>query len=163
MSNIYATDIPEVRENGSRFTSFQDEYSLATRKNEKDVVVIQSQLGLTPMTWGSLGQGILTGKYDSSCSFGKDDRRSRDIYVNFHGEKLQHNLRIVDVLRSIAAQQGKSVASVAIRFILDYLKGSIVLVGAKRPDQILSNAEAFDVTLDAAQLKSLLEVSDERR
>ena len=69
----------------------------------------------------------------------------------------------MDVLRSIAVQQGKSVASVAIRFILDYLKGSIVLVGAKRPDQILSNAEAFDVTLDEAQIKSLLEVSDERR
>ena len=159
LSNIHAADIPEIQENGSRFTSFQDEYSLACRKNENDILKIHEALGLTPMTWGSLGQGILTGKYDASCSFGKDDRRSREIYVNFHGKKLQHNLKIVDVLKCIAADQGKTPASVAIRFILDYLKNSVVLVGAKRPEQISSNTEAFGWNLDESQLQALLEIS----
>ena len=40
------------------------------------------------MTWGSLGQGILTGKYGPDIRFGDNDRRRRDVYVNFHGEKL---------------------------------------------------------------------------
>lgn len=155
LSNIYATDIPEIQEIGSRFTSFQDEYSLACRKHEKDILDIQERLGLSPMTWGSLGQGILTGKYDSSSTFGKDDRRSREIYVNFHGEKLHKNLQIVQVLKSIANEKGKSLASVAIRFILDYLKESIVLVGAKRPEQILSNVEAFDFELSFEQIHDL--------
>lgn len=163
LSNIFATDIPELLENASRFTSFQDEYSLACRKNENDIVTIQSAAGLTPMTWGSLGQGILTGKYDASCTFGKDDRRSRAIYVNFHGEKLQHNLKIVSVLKEIAVAQGKTPAAVAIRFILDYLKNSVVLVGAKRPEQISSNAEAFGWNLDDSQLHALLEISREDR
>lgn len=159
LSNIHAADIPEIQENGSRFTSFQDEYSLACRKNENDILKIHESLGLTPMTWGSLGQGILTGKYDASCSFGKDDRRSREIYVNFHGKKLQHNLKIVDVLKCIAAELGKTPASVAIRFILDYLKNSVVLVGAKRPEQISSNTEAFGWNLDESQLQALLDIS----
>ena len=159
LSNIHAADIPEIQENGSRFTSFQDEYSLACRKNENDILRIHESLGLTPMTWGSLGQGILTGKYDASCSFGKDDRRSREIYVNFHGEKLQHNLKIVEVLKHIAVEQGKTPAAVAIRFILDNLKNSVVLVGAKRPEQISSNAEAFGWSLDESQLQALLEIS----
>lgn len=159
LSNIHAADIPEIQENGSRFTSFQDEYSLACRKNENDILRIHESLGLTPMTWGSLGQGILTGKYDASCTFGNDDRRSREIYVNFHGEKLQHNLKIVEVLKHIAVEQGKTPAAVAIRFILDNLKNSVVLVGAKRPEQISSNAEAFGWSLDESQLQALLEIS----
>lgn len=161
LSNIHAADISEIRENGSRFTSFQDEYSLACRKNENDILEIQSSLALTPMTWGSLGQGILTGKYDATCTFGKDDRRSREIYVNFHGEKLLHNLRIVEVLKEIASEHQKMPAAVAIRFILDYLKDSVVLVGAKRPSQILSNAEACGWRLDDTQIQRLLEISHE--
>lgn len=159
LSNIFAADIPEIQETVSRFTSFQDEYSLACRRHEKDILQIRNALGLTPMTWGSLGQGILTGKYDRSCSFGKDDRRSREIYVNFHGEKLERNLKIVDELRKISAGTARSVAAVAIRFILDYLPESVVLAGAKKPKQVQSNAEAMDWHLTEEQINILLTVS----
>ena len=50
------------------------------------------------MTWGSLGQGVLTGKYTAQTQFGSDDRRSREIYVNFHGEKLLKNLQTVEAM-----------------------------------------------------------------
>ena len=111
------------------------------------------------MTWGSLGQGILTGKYDRTCSFGSDDRRSREIYVNFHGEKLERNLKIVDELRKISVATGKSVAAVAIRFILDYLPDSVVLAGAKKPKQVISNAEAMDWHLSEKQMDLLIDIS----
>lgn len=159
LSNIFKDDIDEVKALADRFVSFQDEYSLACRKHEADIFAISEQLGLTPMTWGSLGQGILTGKYDRSCTFEKNDRRSRDIYVNFHGEKLEQNLRIVDELRRIAAETGKDVPSVAIRFILDRLPDSVVLAGAKKPSQVASNAGALDWRLSREQIDRLLEVS----
>ena len=63
---------------------------------------VKEEIGATPLTWGSLGQGILTGKYDRNCTFDSKDRRSRDIYVNFHGDKLLKNLNIVDIMRPIA-------------------------------------------------------------
>ena len=159
LSNIFAADIPEIRKSVGCFSSFQDEYSLACRTHEKDILQIRDSLGRTPMTWGSLGQGILTGKYDRTCSFGSDDRRSREIYVNFHGEKLEQNLKIVDELRKISAETGKSVAAVAIRFILDYLPDSVVLAGAKKPKQVMSNAEAMDWHLSGEQMRILREVS----
>lgn len=159
LSNIFAADIPEIRETVSRFTSFQDEYSLACRTHEKDILQIRDTLGMTPMTWGSLGQGILTGKYDRTCSFGSDDRRSREIYVNFHGKKLERNLKIVDELRKISVATGKSVAAVAIRFILDYLPDSVVLAGAKKPKQVISNAEAMDWHLSEKQMDLLIDIS----
>lgn len=120
---------------------------------------MSEQVQMTPLTWGSLGQGILTGKYDSTAAFGSNDRRSREIYVNFHGEKLLKNLEIVEIMREIAAQHGKSVAAVAIRYILDYLPDSVVLCGAKRPAQVLSNAEGLDWKLETDEIKRLDAIS----
>lgn len=159
LSNIHQEDIAELKAQKGKFVSFQDEYSLACRKNEQDMINLADELELSPLTWGSLGQGILTGKYDKNTTFSADDRRSRDIYVNFHGEKLLKNLEIVEVMKQISAENGKSVASIAIRFILDYLKESVVLVGVKRPSQLLSNVEAMGWKLSDEQLNLLDEVS----
>ena len=108
-----------------------------------------------------MGQGILSGKYDKNCKFEANDRRSREIYVNFHGEKLLKNLEIVEVLKEIAAEQNKSVSAVAIRWILDYLQNSVVIVGAKSPKQILQNVEALDWNLTEEQIDRLEKISKE--
>ena len=93
LSNIHEEDAEELKNfgNNNPFVSFQDEYSLACRKNEKEMFRFRDEYEMTPFTWGSLGQGILSGKYDKNCKFEANDRRSRDIYVNFHGEKLLKN------------------------------------------------------------------------
>ena len=159
LSNIHQGDLKELGQYKGRFVSFQDEYSLACRKNEKDIFRAQEELAITPMTWGSLGQGILTGKYDKSSVFGKDDRRSRDIYVNFHGNKLLKNLQIVEEMKPISQRHGKTLAAVAIRFILDYIPDSVVLCGAKNPSQILSNAEGADWKLEKNEVEMLKAIS----
>ncbi len=159
LSNIHQGDLAELESMKGKFVSFQDEYSLACRKNEGDMLSLSQRLEMNPLTWGSLGQGILTGKYDRNSIFGTDDRRSRDIYVNFHGEKLLKNLEIVDVMREIAANHNKPVAAVAIRFILDHLSDSVVLFGAKHPEQILGNTESMGWKLSQDELRRLDEVS----
>lgn len=160
LSNISMKDYEELAPYKGQFVSFQDEYSLACRKNESDMLNLSDKLSMTPLTWGSLGQGILTGKYDkTNVNFDSSDRRSRDIYVNFHGEKLLKNLEIVEAMRPIAAAYNKSVAAVAIRFILDYIPNSVVLCGAKRPAQILSNVEGSDWKLTDEEIHVLDEVS----
>jgi aryl-alcohol dehydrogenase-like predicted oxidoreductase len=159
LSNIHEKDYEEVKPFIGKIVSVQDEYSLACRKNEKDLKTLSENFKITPLTWGSLGQGILTGKYDKSVAFGTNDRRSRDIYVNFHGEKLLKNLDIVEEMKSIASTHNKPVNAVAIRFILDWLKNSVVLVGVKRPSQILGNIEGLDWNLTEDELRKLDEIS----
>lgn len=162
LSNISMKDYEEIAPYKGRFVSFQDEYSLACRKNERDMLALSDELNMTPLTWGSLGQGILTGKYDiTNVNFDSSDRRSRDIYVNFHGEKLLKNLEIVEDMKKIAETHNKSVAAVAIRFILDYIPDSVVLCGAKRPAQILSNIEGSGWKLASEDIQALDEVSRE--
>lgn len=160
LSNIHADGVEELLPYQGKFVSCQDEFSLACRKYEEDLKLVQEKMQVSPMTWGSLGQGILTGKYTrENVNFGSNDRRSREIYVNFHGEKLEQNLRIVEELKKIAAQRNKSVAACAIRYILDYLPGSVVLAGVKRPSQLHSNLEAMDWQMTQEELAWLETVS----
>jgi aryl-alcohol dehydrogenase-like predicted oxidoreductase len=133
---------------------------MVCRDYEADLVELSDALALTPMTWGSLGQGILTGKYNAGVAFTSDDRRSRDVYVNFRGQKLQKNLNMVEQIRAIAHKYGKPVRAVAVRFVLDYLSGSVALCGAKRPDQILGNAQALGWQLEQKDLAELVRISN---
>lgn len=155
LSNVFQKDYEELIPYKGHLASFQDEYSLANRTHEEDMKFLAEILDMNPLTWGSLGQGILTGKYDSSVKFDDNDRRSRPVYKNFHGDKLINNLAIVDEMRKIAVQYNKSLASIAIRFILDYLPDSVVIAGVKNRTQLLSNAEAMDWKLDLEHRKLL--------
>lgn len=159
LSNILQKDIKELREHTGKFVSFQNEYSLACRKNENDAFAISAKLKLTSLTWGSLGQGILTGKYNINAKFDSNDRRSKEIYVNFHGDKLVHNMKIVQQLIKISNEIDKSVPAVAIRWILDYLPNSVVITGIKNTKQLQSNASALGWTLTGEQISELEKIS----
>ncbi len=139
--------------------SFQNHYSLAHRDDEAAMCAIADALDATPLTWGSLGQGILTGKYGADVHFDSNDRRSRAVYDNFYGEKLQKNLRIVECMRPIAERHGVTVSAVAVRFILDHLPNSVVIAGMKNPAQAEGNALALGFRLEADEVAALEAVS----
>lgn len=159
LSNLTQADYAELEGYRRRFVSLQNEYSLARRDHEADILRFSEDLELTPLTWGSLGQGILTGKYDRTAKFGSDDRRSREVYINFHGDKLLKNLDIVEHMKEVAAAHGKPVSAIAVRFILDHLKDSVVICGVKRPQQLLSNAGSLGWKLTQEELDFLDRIS----
>ena len=161
ISNIHGDQIDELLPYKGLFATCQEEFSLACRTNEEALISIKREIGALPMTWGSLGQGILTGKYDENVNFGPDDRRSRPVYINFHGEKLKKNLQIVNAMRPIAEKHGKPLAATAVRFILDYLEGSIVTAGVKTKEEMKSNLEGMDWYLANDEMKLLDLISRE--
>lgn len=141
------------------FTTAQHEFSLGCRDRENEIGAVRKAMDTTPLTWGSLGQGIFTGKYDEHTVFGNDDRRRKPAYVNFHGEKLKHNLEIVDALRAIGASYRKSCAAVALRFIMDYLGDAVPIVGVKDAGQMKDNLDSLDWKLSREELDMLNEIS----
>lgn len=147
LSNIREEDGPAFLPYTSEISSFQNHYSLAHRDDEQAILSIAGQLDAVPLTWGSLGQGILTGKYGKDAFFGANDRRSRAIYDNFHGDKLVRNLRIVEAMRPMAEKHHVPVASVAIRWILDHLPHSVVITGVKDQPQAEANVSACTFAL----------------
>ena len=161
-SNLNKKDIEELRKYKNQFVSFQNEYSLAQRKDEKKIKNIISELDINVLTWGSLGQGILTGKYDSKVKFDSNDRRSRHEYVNFHGKKLINNLDIVNGMKKLSKIYNKPLAAIAIRWILDYIPDSVVITGIKNKEQLKINLESLNWTLSSDDIVYLKKISDWR-
>lgn len=159
LSNVTPAQAATFAPYAAEIASFQNHYSLAHRDSEADMLAIAQTLDAAPLTWGSLGQGILTGKYGPDVHFESNDRRSRSVYDNFYGEKLQKNLRIVDAMRPIANSHGVPVAAVAVRFILDHLPNSVVIAGMKSPAQAESNALALTFRLTREEADMLEAVS----
>jgi myo-inositol catabolism protein IolS len=155
LSNLNPADLPELLPYREHIASFQNHFSLAHRDDEAVIRDIAARLAAIPLTWGSLGQGILTGKYGSNVHFGADDRRSRAVYDNFYGEKLQKNLRIVEVMRPIATAHNVPVSAVAVRWIWDELPDSVVITGVKSPEQAEANAAAMTFELSLAERAAL--------
>ena len=159
LSNVTLEQAEMFRPYAEEIASFQNHYSLAHRDAEEAMLGIARSMALAPLTWGSLGQGILTGKYGADVHFESNDRRSRTIYDNFYGDKLRKNLRIVEAMRPIAEAHGVPVAAVAVRFILDHLPGSVVIAGMKSPAQAESNALALTFRLTEDEVRVLEEIS----
>lgn len=130
------------------------ELSLANRSNEQAARSIAGH-GLSFVSYGSLGQGVLTGKYLAQHQFEHDDRRARDAYVNFHGAKYARNLQIVAQLRRYADELSASIPQLALAWILHRIAHSIALVGVKRPSQLKDVCGALQLSIPEDILQAL--------
>jgi hypothetical protein len=69
--------------------ALQSEYSLWVRDPEVEVLPTCEELGIGFVPWSPLGQGFLTGKVDSTMTFGSSDIRSR--FPRFTPDALKAN------------------------------------------------------------------------
>jgi aryl-alcohol dehydrogenase-like predicted oxidoreductase len=88
--------------------------------------------------YGALMRGLFSGKYNAQSGFGEKDTRSLD--DNFRGAKLRSNLSVVEELKTIGENYQKSLAQVALRWVLDLPFVTSIIVGAKNADQVMDNA-----------------------
>lgn len=134
------------------------EASLAERRWEPAFDAFEAA-GVTGLSWGSLGQGLLTGKYDTHNRPAEGDRRNRPTYPKFHGEALTRNLVVVEALRTLqASYPGRSVGQIAIRWLLDRRPEFAAIVGMKNPRQVAEILGALGWSLapqDVAELDRL--------
>ena len=144
-----------------KLATFSFEYSLANRIRESQIYLMHEKLGPCFLSWGSLGQGILSGKYNQNSKFAENDRRHHEVYCNFYGEKLKQNLRIVNYIKTILPYyENKTIVQIAIRWILDRIPFSIALTGIKRQGQLIENFGALNWQLNKKHIAKLCELSD---
>jgi len=105
-------------------------------------------------------KGLLTGKFtrERVQNLPEDDHRRRD--PRFQEPELSANLKLVEDLRSIAEKSGRTVAQLAIAWVLRRPGVTAAIVGARRPSQIEETVVAGDWVLskeDIAAIDMLLE------
>lgn len=152
LSNYCGADLAAAKAM-TPISALQIQYSLVDRTAADEATPTAVRHDVPLVTWGSLAQGLLTGKYDGASTFGRDDRRSR--CENFAGAKFAENLRVLETLMDVARRVGKTPAQVAMRWLLDSPGVGVVLFGAKRPAQVDENCGAADWRLDDADYVAL--------
>jgi len=86
-----------------------------------------------------LGYGFLTGKFQPGHTFAPDDHR-----VAMTREQIDGQIAIVERLRPIAVGRGQTLAQLALSWLLSHEAVSVVIPGAKTPDQVRDNVAAGD-------------------
>jgi len=126
--------------------SLQPQYNLFHREPEGDVLPFCHQHGIGVVAYSPLASGLLGGKYTQSQTFAAGDWRGSN--PDFTGGGLRRNLERVARLRSIADRFDKTVAQLAIAWVLSNPAITSAIVGVRRPDHVTGALPAAGWNLD---------------
>ena len=116
-----------------------------------------------------LASGLLSGKYDEHTTFAPDDHRTYnrhgeafDVGETFSGVPFEVGVQAAKEIAGIAPE-GTSTAAFALRWIIDQPGVSVVIPGARNPEQARANAAAAQLPpLTDEQQAAVRRVYDER-
>jgi aryl-alcohol dehydrogenase-like predicted oxidoreductase len=139
---------------GFQLISNQPQYSMLWRVIEREVVPASRELGISQIVWSPVAQGVLTGKYLPGAdlpagSRATDEKGGAGAIKRFLNDEV---LGAVQRLKPVADEAGLTLAQLAVAWVLQNPNVAGAIVGASRPEQVASNAQAAGVTLDADTL-----------
>ena len=143
-----------------RFVSSQPQYSMLWRTPEAEVFPLCAANGIGQIVWSPLAQGVLTGKYQPGQVPPQNSRAANEKMNWFLREELFSDriLTAVEKLKPIAQDLGLSMPQLALAWVLRSEYVSSAIIGASRPEQIVDNAAASGVQLDADVLAAIDQV-----
>ncbi len=122
-------------------------YHLFDTRPEPEVFPFCRENGLGVMAYGPLAHGLLTGAMTPDTEFGPDDWRRNLVAFGqplFEGEHFLNNLLKVDNLSEYASETGRTVAQLALAWVLSNPVVSVALTGVRNPAEMEQNVEAAD-------------------
>jgi aryl-alcohol dehydrogenase-like predicted oxidoreductase len=133
-----------------------------------EVLPAAAEAGVGIIARVPLASGLLSGKYDEHTTFGADDHRNYnrsgeafDVGETFSGVDFATGLEAVRRLRPLVPE-GATMAQFALRWIIDQPGVSVVIPGARNPEQVAGNVGAAELSsLTADQLTAVRTVYDE--
>ena len=136
--------------------ALQSEWSLFSRDVESSDVVAARELGVTMVPYSPLGRGMLTG---SAAAVQVSDGDFRSTLPRWQAENLDHNLALVDEVRTVATEVGATPGQVALAWLLAQGDDVVPIPGTTRRKHLGDNLGAATVTLTAAQVAELTALS----
>ena len=143
-----------------RYVAHQAYYSLIGREYEWELMPLGLDQKVGTVVWSPLGWARLTGKIRRSQPVPPVSRLqsqfNRDIGPQVPDEYLYN---VVDVMDEIAKETGKTVAQIALNWLLQRPTVSTLVIGARTEAQLRDNLGAVGWNLTADQMKRLDAVS----
>lgn len=124
----------------NRASNLQIDYSILNRTPEKEIFpyTIANDLGV--LVRGPLAMGILTGKFTPDTTFEENDFRKRWIENEDEYKVFLNDLEKVEKLKALT--NGRTLAQLAIQFVMAHPAVTAAIPGAKRVSQLEKNVKA---------------------
>ncbi len=122
------------------WVSIQPRWNVLDGLSDPHLLPACRALGVGIIPYTPLASGVLTGKYRAGEEPPADSRASH--YPRMRALLTDDRLSKVERLREWAEQRGRSVAELAIAWLLAHKEVSTVIVGARTPEQTEENVKA---------------------
>jgi aryl-alcohol dehydrogenase-like predicted oxidoreductase len=132
------------------------DYSLLNREAEQEFIPYCQEQGIGILVRGPLSKGILSGRYNLDSEF-TDTVRSG---WNQGGDKrdfYEQKLKDLECIKQVVGEA--DLIETSLRFITTHSADMVVIPGATKPGQVLSNAAAGAEKLDAELYQMLIELA----
>jgi aryl-alcohol dehydrogenase-like predicted oxidoreductase len=136
--------------------ALQSEYSLWTRDPEDEILDTCNELGIAFIPFSPLGRGFLTGQIKQIDDLPPDDHRRQ--FPRFQGENFSKNIKLVELVHSIAREKSCTPGQLALAWVLAQGNNIIPIPGTKRRKYLEENIGSLDVKLTPADLERIEEV-----
>lgn len=144
----------------ARFISIQPQYSLTNREMDREMIslCLEEEVGIIP--WAPLAGGFLTGKY-SSQEQPTTGRFSRGLTGEYDKDLkfTSKNFEILGTLKEIAQENGKTMAQVALNWLLAKQGITSSIFGARTLEQFDENIGSIGWRLSDEEWERLDQVS----
>jgi aryl-alcohol dehydrogenase-like predicted oxidoreductase len=140
----------------ARYIAHQAYYSLLGREYEWELMPLALDQGVGTVVWSPLAMGRLGGKVRRGQPLPKISRLNDPGTVRVAPPVEDEQVyRVVDVLDALAVETGRTVAQIAINWVLQRPSVSTVIIGARDETQLRANLGAVGWKLTPAQVARL--------
>jgi aryl-alcohol dehydrogenase-like predicted oxidoreductase len=157
VSNFSVEQMEQVMEVGT-IDAHQFCYNLVWRFPEREIMPFCREHSIAGVTYSSIAQGILTGKFGPKPEFREGDQRGGT--VPFDPDIYPHVYAGVQEMKKIAEEVGRPLVHLAIRWLTVQPGISSVLVGARTPEQFRDNFAAMEGEISEDVFQRVTEISD---
>jgi len=134
-------------------TAIQNEYSMATRDPEKEVIPLCEELGIGFVPWWPLDCQLLTGWIDANTRFAPGDLRAAT--PRFSPENLAHNMQLVDLIKTWALRKRATPAQIAVAWLMAQKPWIVPIPGTTVMQHMVENSGAAGIRFTPAEISEL--------
>jgi aryl-alcohol dehydrogenase-like predicted oxidoreductase len=138
-----------------KFVSMQDQYSLAYREEEREMIPLCLSRGVGIIPWSPLARGFLSGKYKKGAK-PRGNRYEKDALLKKRFFRPQ-DFDVLRVLLEVAKEKDVKPAQLALAWILHKPGVVAPIVGVTKASQIRELADATQIGVTADEMKRLEE------
>jgi aryl-alcohol dehydrogenase-like predicted oxidoreductase len=142
-----------IAEQHGHLTANQVGCNLFDRRMERRVLPFCQEHKIGFMAYGSLAYGLLSGAMTAQTTFADWDWRYSGKAFGlpiFQRDEMAKELRVVERLKALAADHGKTITQLAIAWVLGHPAVTVALAGMLKPREVEENTAALDWRLNDA-------------